>query len=144
MPTRVSSRSHVLGFAPDFLLFDHPSAFLNLFQVEQGHIPPPSQQQQQRLFEFSMRINVLKRKGTDKLVLPERDLHGAIKAGVERRGGISHIKGSVWWGQGGKLTQQRRKAGQPTHTTTCTHTRSRPALWPMTSWLWTKHPHLPL
>lgn len=28
-------------------------------------------------------------------MLPERDLHGAIKALGERRGGISHSKGSV-------------------------------------------------
>lgn len=32
------------------------------------------------------------------------------------------------------------KAGQPTHTT-CIHSHPHPALWSLTSWLWTNFPH---
>lgn len=70
------------------LLFDHSSAFfplgLHLSHVETSahHLPACSAP-----FESSTRTNVVKRerekRRTDKLVLPERDLHGAIKAGLK-------------------------------------------------------------
>lgn len=77
-----------------FLIIPQPLSIY--FKSSRPHMPPP---QPQRCFQSSRRINVLKRKGSerraDRLVLPERDLHGGHKSRGERRGGRCHIRGSV-------------------------------------------------
>lgn len=112
---------------------------LSLFQSISSWGGPHTTSPPQYLFEFSGRINALKRKGLEEgwqaCVTRERFTCGHKRLS-ERRGGIGHIKRSVCGDR--EVNWPSQDEGR---TTTCTHSHSHPALRLMTFWLWTKPPH---
>lgn len=97
LPTRVSSGQPFpcLRFRSGLSPF---WSFLSLLKSISSWVGPHTTSLPQSLFEFSMRINVLKRKGLEEdwqaCVTGERFTWGH-KSWGERRGGISHTRGSV-------------------------------------------------